>query len=254
MHENIENSFTLLRGEEIKYVHRFEEGYDLHDLRYQAWLEIHHSDTISVSSYKTPTITSNVYISSSSVEFSSTFSQATSSHSTSTVMNPSESSPSLVSHSMPNRVYRSQPNSINLTPTFNSVSDSTNSSTGDTVKCSPLSELINLPNIEKSKTVKTGSAQVLTSNECLKAFQEKEEKKRLAAEENQKKRKKRKEKKQKEEEVRHNEEVKAQKAAMQEAKQHEKGAIQRIKQQEKMLNKKKRKIKKRNQLRENQTI
>jgi len=94
----------------------------------------------------------------SSAEFSPTFSQATSSHSSSTVMAPSEPSPSLVSQSTPNHVYRSKPNSINLTPTFNPVSNSTNSSTGDTVKCSPLSELIYLPNIEKSKTVKTGSA------------------------------------------------------------------------------------------------
>jgi len=31
MHENNEISFVFSREEEIKYVHRFEEGYDLHD-------------------------------------------------------------------------------------------------------------------------------------------------------------------------------------------------------------------------------
>jgi len=113
---------------------------------------IHHPNTISANSYEVPTTTSNSYISLSSAMFSPTFSQATSSHSTSKAMTPSVPSPSFVSQSVPNRVYRSQPNSNNLTPTFIPVSNSMNLSTGDTVKHSPLLELINLPNIEKSKT------------------------------------------------------------------------------------------------------
>ena len=54
-------------------------------------------------------------------------------------------------------------------------------------KRSPFAELVNIPKIDNQKK-KTGKAGVLTSNECIKAFEEKEQKKRLAEEE--KKRKK----------------------------------------------------------------
>ena len=52
----------------------------------------------------------------------------------------------------------------------------------ETIKWSPLAKLVNVPKIDSQKKVKTGKARVLTSNECIKAFEEKEEKKQLAEE------------------------------------------------------------------------
>jgi len=52
-----------------------------------------------------------------------------------------------------------------------------------TVKCFSFAELVNTPRIDQSKRAKTGYPRVLTSNECIKAFEEKEEQKRLAEQE-----------------------------------------------------------------------
>ena len=54
-------------------------------------------------------------------------------------------------------------------------------------KRSPLAELVNIPKIDNQKK-NTGKAGVQTSNECIKAFEETEQKKQLAEEK--KKRKK----------------------------------------------------------------
>jgi len=45
-----------------------------------------------------------------------------------------------------------------------------------TVKRSSLAELVNIPRINRDNRLKTGHARVLTSSECIKAFEEKERK------------------------------------------------------------------------------
>ena len=55
-----------------------------------------------------------------------------------------------------------------------------------TPRRSPLAELVNTPRITQDKQTKTANARVLTSTECIRVFEEKEEQKRLAQEEKQK--------------------------------------------------------------------
>ena len=61
-----------------------------------------------------------------------------------------------------------------LSESFKSGSpNSVRSSLPSEEKCSPLAELVNIPKIDNQKK-KTGKAGVLTSNECIKAFEEKD--------------------------------------------------------------------------------
>jgi len=60
------------------------------------------------------------------------------------------------------------------------ISTESVSSVVDSTKQSPLVELVNLPKIDYQNRIKTRKARVLTSNECLHALNEKEEKKRQA--------------------------------------------------------------------------
>jgi len=53
-----------------------------------------------------------------------------------------------------------------------------------------LAELVNTSRIPQDKQTNTGPARVLTSTECIRAFEEKEEEKRLAQEESRRGRKK----------------------------------------------------------------
>ena len=165
---------SFSREEQIKFAQRFEEGYDLYDPRYVEWLSIYHPD--STSNNETPTTTSCTFHSSStclpSVEnipepASQLFSVSTPSREMLTEFSPTRLTYNQLTPT-------STPSVTTLTNSGTQPSDSSGSLTGDTPKRSPLSELMNLPDIEKHKTVKTGSARVLTSNECLKAFKEKE--------------------------------------------------------------------------------
>lgn len=184
------------REEEMKYARRFQEGYDIYDPRYLDWLSLHHLESARANN-ETPITISCTFTS------SSTYIQTSPLQSTSTVVNAPKSAPH--SLSTPSREGVVNPTRLTynqLTPTSNSsVPLSTYSctpsscSSGNSEKRSPLSELINVPNINNRKTVKTGSARVLTSNECLKAFEEKEQKKRLEAEEKQKRKEEREQKK-----------------------------------------------------------
>jgi len=54
-----------------------------------------------------------------------------------------------------------------------------------------LAELVNTSRIPQDKQTNTGPARVLTSTECIRAFEEKEEEKRLAQEEKQKRKSRR---------------------------------------------------------------
>ena len=108
-------------------------------------------------------------------------------------------------------------------------------------KRSPLAELVNTPRITRDKWTKTGSARVLTSTECIRVFEEKEEQKRLALEEKQKRKEEREvKKKQKEQELLRKKEEKERKAATKEVKRREKDAMQASKQQHKQAQSSKR--------------
>ena len=244
-------SLTFSREKEIKYVRRFEEGYDLPDPRYKAWLSIHHPSAVS---FEEPNCTSQT-------GFSPQTEVVTPSQSMSTMSNQSlpshvglvelrriklstlpgvETSPepvsTLLDQSTPNHLTMrpgqltdqspvSMPTITLLEPTsITPDSSGVGLSTKTTPRRSPLSDLVNIPTVQPKKT---GCARVLTSSECLKTFKEKEEKKRLAAEEKQRRKEERElKKKQKDEEMKRKSELKAQKAAEREAKQQQKQSRQ----------------------------
>ena len=93
------------------------------------------------------------------------------------------------------------------------------------VNRSPLSDLLNIPVTNKpKKKVNTGKARVLTSTECLKALQEKENLKQQKAEEKVRKQQERiLKKQQKEEEMKRKKEEKIRKTAIKEAQSRAKG-------------------------------
>ncbi|XP_065902924.1 chromatin assembly factor 1 subunit A-like [Dysidea avara] len=249
-------SLTFSREEEIKYVRRFEEGYDLPDPRYKAWLSIHHPGAVSS---EVPNCTSQT-------GFSPQTEVVTPSQSMSTMSNQSmpshvglvelrrielstlpgvETSPepvsTLLDQSTPNHLTMrpgqltdqspvSMPTVTLLEPTSMSSitpdSSGVGLSTKTTPRCSPLSDLVNIPTVQPKKT---GFARVLTSSECLKGFKDKEEKKRLAEEEKQRQKEERELKKKQKEEMKRKSELKAQKAAEREAKQQQKQSGQQTK-------------------------
>ena len=167
-----DTTFTI--DQERKYARRYEEGFDLPDAQYEAWLKVNHPDHL--------------------------------------------------------RGTAQQDTSGGNTPTShrNSGACSTQSAailTANGAQRSPLMELLNVPVAKTSrpKTMNTGKARVLTSAECLKALQEKEnEKKRKAEEKEQRKQERLMKKQLKEEQLKRKKEEKAQQAALREAKRLEK--------------------------------
>lgn len=214
---------TFSEEEERLYSRRFENGYDLYDANYIKWLSIHHPIAASVRRHEpmadlltTPVVTP--------VQID---------------LQPAADQENSTTGSTVHPVVENPPtNSANQT-TSTSLSSATPESA---VRRSPLAELVNTPRINKDKQLKTGYARVLTSNECIKAFEEKEERKRLAEEEKQKRKAERElKKRQREEEMKRKKEEKAQKAATKVAKQREKQAMQASKQQSKQASSSKRK-------------
>ena len=188
----IENISTFSIEEELRYATRFEEGFNIPDPKYEAWLRLNHpnvdSSNPSVSiPQTTPTNSSASFSSSSSSQPMPSTSQA-----------PTKPT---VPHKPPS-----------ATP---SRSDQVSKN-----KRSPLSDLLNLPaqpNV-KAKTIKTGKARVLTSSECLRILLEKEEEKKKVAQEKERRRQERElKKKQNEEEQKRKAEEKVRKAAEREA-------------------------------------
>ena len=144
----IENNPTF-SIEELCYATRFEEGYDIPDPKYEAWLRPNHPNVVSSNPSVSilQTIPSN-----SSASFSS------SQHMPSTLQ---ASTKPIVPHKPP----------LATPCRSNQVSKS---------RRSPLSDLLNLPvqpNV-KAKTANTGKARVLTSSECLRLLLEKQEEKK----------------------------------------------------------------------------
>ena len=181
-----ETNVTFSIEEELRYAIRFEEGYDIPDERYEAWLRINHPPAIG--------------------------------------HNPGVSTLQTTPSSTP--VSPPCPSSSQHTPSTSSALDVSHPSTSATpcrlnqvakTGRSPLSDLLNLP-VQSTKPAKTGKARVLTSSECLRLLLEKEEeKKRVAQEKEKRKRERELKKKQKEEEQKRKAEEKVRKTAEREA-------------------------------------
>ena len=164
--------------EELHFSNRFEEGYDLYDPKYEAWLKINHPDAVNKCS-------TNVFLPIMS----------------STSMLPHASSPVSAA------VYRSLSSNHLYTP-------STPTSFHSTLLIPSVSKSHTLD----AKQNKTGRAGVLTSTECLRLLKEKEEKKKqveLAKERRKQERELKKQ--QREEEQKRKAEAKAQKATERQA-------------------------------------
>ena len=133
--------------EELQYANRYEEGYDLFDAHYQAWLQVNHPEDANLASGLSS--------------------------------NPKELETPLPDR---NSTDGTQSEGIRLCTTSGSMAEPScdssptlATSTVAPVKRSPLSDLLNIPVANKpKKQVNTGRAHVLTSTQCLKALQEKE--------------------------------------------------------------------------------
>ena len=147
---------TFTVEQELKYACRYEEGYDLPDKHYEAWLKINHPQSPKAgSTQQVPSLSASMSLSpknQNGLQADSTENAAS--------LSKCPSPASVISNKNPAVVQRS-----------------------------PLSELLNIPVANKpKKKVTTGKERVLTSAECLKALQEKEnEKKRKAEEKEQRK-------------------------------------------------------------------
>ena len=45
-----QNSFNFTNEEELKYAHRYKEGYDLFDAHYEVWLQVNHPEAANTAS------------------------------------------------------------------------------------------------------------------------------------------------------------------------------------------------------------
>ena len=178
---------TFTAEQELKYARRYEEGYDLPDKHYETWLKINHPESPKAdSTQQVPSLSGNISPSPKNQN-----GPQTGSADNATSRSECPSPASVISNKSPAVVQRS-----------------------------PLSQLLNIPVADKpKKKVTTGKACVLTSAECLKALQDKENEKVRKAEELEQRKKERLLKKQlKEEELKCKKEEKEHKAALKEAK------------------------------------
>jgi len=173
---------TFTVEQELKYARRYEEGYDLPDEHYEAWLKINHPQSPKAgSTQQVPLLSVSMSVSPKNQNGPQA---GSADNSASPVSVMSDKRPAVVQQS-------------------------------------PLSELLNIPvaNKPNNKKVTTGKARVLTSAECLRALLEKENGKKQKAEEKEQRKQERLLKKQlKEEELKRKKEERAHKAALKEAK------------------------------------
>ena len=160
---NVGNSSDVSDGdpifsveEELQYAHRFEEGYDLFDSRYEAWLKDNHPEIVrdnvrDILAPSTPVATLHVV-------------------------------PRLCDSNSPSMSCPSTSNTLSRSLTLSNTPQKSNSS--PPTNHSPFSDLLNIqPLTSTPKTPKTGKARVLTSSECLQLLKEKEnQKQKVAAE------------------------------------------------------------------------
>ena len=159
--------------QELRFTTRYEEGYDLYDEKYEAWLKLHHPEAVNVKPKScTPAdpVTPRTSLPKSASHLPSP--------SISTNMSPDQPSTSSTCATTP----KAPSSTTSATPTSPSATPSPNTPKSTTGIRSPLSDLLNLPanthGSKQSKTSKTGHARVLTSRECLQMLKEKEEKKK----------------------------------------------------------------------------
>ena len=201
---------TFTVEEELKYARRYEEGYDLADVHYEAWLKLNHPlndllPYVGVASYSS-SVTSNdrpgtvqrslqassggAVVSPSTCQYPSVMSnsrlatvqQSPQTSSGGAAVSPSTChSPSVMSDNRPAIVQRSLQASSGgaaVSPSTCRSPSVTSNTRPATVQRSPLSDLLIIPVANKpKKSVSTGKARVLTSAECLKALQDKENEK-----------------------------------------------------------------------------
>ena len=221
-------TFTI--EQELKYARRYEEGYDLADVQYEAWLKINHPDSARPGNAQLVLKDPLLPIGEASLSMHPFLSvTANNTPATYTVQQPPQTSSgdAVVSPSSPSRT--SKPPTPQASPVPCRSPSVTSNDRPATVQRSPLSELLNIPVANRpKKNVNTGKARVLTSAECLKALQDKEnEKKQKADEKEQRKEQRLLKKKLKEEELKRKQEEKARKAALKEAEKQRKKPIRR---------------------------
>lgn len=169
----------------MRFAIRFEEGYDIFDPKYAAWLRIHHPESCGTEEVsKSPLFKDPSTAADSSV----TVSGLSKGSSTAESGLCTGVSPLIAQRSTNNTPVR-----------FCVTTPVSNSSSAKSGKHSPLSDLLNLPKVTTPVTTKTGRARVLTSSECLHLLKEKEDKKRQIAEEKEKRKQERELKKQQKE-------------------------------------------------------
>ncbi|XP_065910921.1 putative uncharacterized protein DDB_G0290989 [Dysidea avara] len=234
-----DTTFTI--DQERKYARRYEEGFDLPDPQYEAWLKVNHPEHFRPEDdgdgESTDQLGNDVPSDAlSSMDCDTTFTidqerkYARRYEEGFDLPDAQYEAWLKVNHPDHLRGTAQQDTSGGNTPTShrNSGACSTQSAailTANGAQRSPLMELLNVPVAKTSrpKTMNTGKARVLTSAECLKALQEKEnEKKRKAEEKEQRKQERLMKKQLKEEQLKRKKEEKAQQAALREAKRLEK--------------------------------
>ena len=208
-------SFSI--EEELRFAARYEEEYDLHDEKYEAWLKLHHPETLNTSP-KDSTHTDPVTPLTSRPKSTA----HTPSYSTHTCMSTGSDQPSMSTLTTTPSATTPKPRSTVTPKALLSAMATPNTPKSTTSNRSPLSDLLNLPAIahgsKQSKTPNTGHARVLTSRECLQLLKEKEEKKKQVQLEKERRKIERElKKKQKEEEQQLKAAEKAKRAAEREA-------------------------------------
>ena len=209
------------KEEEELYCRRFEEGYDLHDDRYELWLSIVHpvestgsvADSfvsvepatpsfMSASPESPPNNTSLPMSQTPPSNSSSNSSSRSSSGSSSTPSSDSSSSSPLVENTPPSVMspilFPSPVSPVPETPPTNSVSPSvqcrsplTPIANSNLFSGSPLNQYLTPVPKDVNSHRRMGRASVLTSKECLDMLEEKQRKKKREAEEKEERKKER---------------------------------------------------------------
>lgn len=210
----IVTEFTI--EEELLFARRLEEGYDLFDPRYAAWLkskdlggkQCTQQPVVSPSSKSqlptiqppptvSPVICSQGYV--SPTTSLANYAQGQESVVSTSPVSSMQGQQSIVSPIISPAVSSQGKKSTSPVISF-TLSTATPQRPPVHGQRSPLSDLLNLPVVNNISKPKTGSARVLTSDECWSKLREKEEKKKQEAEEKAKRKQEREQKKKEKEE------------------------------------------------------
>ena len=169
------NAWTL---QHLQLSKRYEEGYDFTDVQYEAWLKINHPDSARLGNAQLVLKDPLLPIGESSLSMHPFLSVTrNNTPATYTVQQPPQTSSgdAAVSPSSPRT---SKPPTPQGSPVPCRSPSATSNDRPVTVQRLPLSKLFNIPVANRpKKNVNTGKACLLTSAECLKALQDKEDEK-----------------------------------------------------------------------------